>query len=75
MTYAKMKAARPANATMATEPWTLEAAPVAYTDGVAVAVGALCGCQNLVAREHVPGLTYVTLWEYERTPVADGAGE
>lgn len=38
MTYAKMKAARPAKATMTIEPWTLEAAPVKAV-GVAVAAG------------------------------------
>lgn len=38
MTYAKMKAARPAKATMTMEPWTEDAAPVNAV-GVAVAAG------------------------------------
>jgi hypothetical protein len=50
MTYARMKAARPANAATRTEPWTLEAAPVTYWDGVAVAAGAV----TLWAYEMVP---------------------
>lgn len=41
MTYAKRKAARPAKAIMTMEPWTLDAAPVAYWLGVAVAAGAV----------------------------------
>jgi len=49
MTYAKMKAARPAKAAMRTEPWRLEAAPV-KADGVAVAAGAVALC----AYEMVP---------------------
>jgi hypothetical protein len=40
MTYAKMKAARPAKAT-SMEPWTAEAPEVVYWVGVAVAAGAL----------------------------------
>ena len=43
MTYAKMKAARPAKAAITIEPWTLEAAPVNWY-GVPVAAGALWGC-------------------------------
>jgi len=38
MTYAKRKAARPATAATATEPWTLDAAPVNW-DGAAGVVG------------------------------------
>jgi len=37
MTYAKRKAARPAKAATATEPWTFEAAPV-KADGFALVV-------------------------------------
>jgi len=37
MTYAKRKAARPAKAATATEPWTLDAAPV-KADGLALVV-------------------------------------
>jgi len=50
MTYAKMKAARPAKAAMMMEPWTLEAALVVYWVGVAVAAGAV----TLWAYEMVP---------------------
>jgi hypothetical protein len=49
MTYAKMKAARPAKAATTMEPWTLDAAPV-YWVGVAVAAGAVTLC----AYEMVP---------------------
>jgi len=49
MTYAKMKAARPAKAT-SMEPWTADAPEVVYWVGVAVAAGAV----TLWAYEMVP---------------------
>jgi hypothetical protein len=41
MTYAKRKAARPANAATTTEPWIADAPLVSYPDGDAGAVGAV----------------------------------
>jgi hypothetical protein len=44
MTYANRKAATPAAAARTTERSTLDAAPVAYNDGVEVAYGVLRRC-------------------------------